>query len=165
MATRESKSVAAPGVPEIVFSRVFDAPREMVFDAWTDPEQVVHWWGPKGFSLTIHKMDVRVGGEWIFTMHGPDGVDYPNHNVFTEIVRPSLIAKTHGDRKDAPGTGFHMRATFETVEGDKTLLTMNLLFASVTQRDEIARVYGAVEGGRQTLDRLAAFLETVEVAA
>lgn len=96
MSLRGSSAVAEAGAAEIVLSRVFDAPREMVFDAWTDPEQVVQWWGPTGFTTTIKEMDVRVGGRWTLTMHGPDGTDYPNKSVFTRVERPSVIAYRHG---------------------------------------------------------------------
>jgi hypothetical protein len=71
---------------EIVFTRVFDAPRRMVWEAWTDPKQLVLWWGPRGFTTTIDEMDLRAGGVWKLVMHGPDGTDYPNKNIFTEVV-------------------------------------------------------------------------------
>src|SRR5438128_10473572 len=73
---------------EIVVTRVFDAPRELVFEAWTDPTRVVQWWGPHGFTTTIHEMDVRPGGVWRFVMHGPDGTDYPNKVGFAEAAEP-----------------------------------------------------------------------------
>ena len=151
---------------QIHISRLYDAPVKLVWEAWTDPQKLAQWWGPRGFKITTHRKDMKTGGHWDYTMHGPDGVDYPNHSVFTEIVRPSLIAKTHGGgREGAPGADFHMHATFETVEDNKTLLTMRLTFASLDLRDQIVNVYGAVEGGKQTLDRLATFLEMAEVTA
>lgn len=73
---------------EIVISRLIHAPRELVFKVWTDPKHVAHWWGPNGFTNTIHEMDVRPGGVWRFIMHGPDGVDYPNKIVYKEVVKP-----------------------------------------------------------------------------
>src|SRR2546430_11151240 len=76
---------------EILLTRVFDAPRELVFKVWTDPEHVGRWWGPRGFTNTIHEMDVRPGGVWRFTMHGPDGVDYLNRIVFIEVARPERL--------------------------------------------------------------------------
>ena len=84
---------------EIVISRVFDAPRERVFEAMTDPKQVVKWWGPNGFTTTIHEMDVRPGGVWRHTMHGPDGTDYPNKSVFLEVVKPERIVYKHSGGK------------------------------------------------------------------
>lgn len=68
--------------------RTIDAPRDLVFDAWTDPAHVGQWWGPDGFTTTTHEIDIRPGGVWRFTMHGPDGVDYPNEIAFEEIVPP-----------------------------------------------------------------------------
>jgi uncharacterized protein YndB with AHSA1/START domain len=80
---------------EIATTRVFDAPRDLVFDAWTSPEHVAQWWGPNGFTTTTHSMDVRPGGEWIFVMHRPDGSDYKNHIVYREVVRPERILYDH----------------------------------------------------------------------
>ena len=78
---------AAPD--EIVTTRLLNAPRALVFEAWTDPHHVAQWWGPNGFTNTIHEMDVTPGGVWRFVMHGPDGVDYPNRIVYIEVVNPS----------------------------------------------------------------------------
>ena len=73
---------------EIAATRIFDAPRELVWKAWTDPKHVAQWWGPNGFTNTIHEMNVSPGGVWRFMMHGPDGTDYPNRIVFIEVVEP-----------------------------------------------------------------------------
>lgn len=140
---------------EIVISRVFDAPRELVWDAWTNPEHVVRWWGPKGFTTTIHEMDVRPGGVWRHTMHGPDGTDYPNESVFTEVVKPERIVFSHGGgRKGDPGAQFEATWTFEAKD-DKTEVTIRMIFPSAAARDHVVKSYGAIEGGRQTLGRLA----------
>jgi uncharacterized protein YndB with AHSA1/START domain len=72
-----------------VLTRTFDAPRELVFNAWTDPKQITQWWRLTGFTTTTHEMDVKPGGVWRFVMHGPDGTDYKNKIVFIEVVRPS----------------------------------------------------------------------------
>ncbi len=74
---------------EIVATRVFDAPRALAFKAWTEPTHLARWWGPNGFTITTYEMDFRVGGAWRFVMHGPDGRDYQNENVYVEIVSPS----------------------------------------------------------------------------
>jgi uncharacterized protein YndB with AHSA1/START domain len=89
---------------EIVFTRVFDAPRRMVWEAWTDPKQLVLWWGPRGFTTTIDEMDVRVGGVWKLVMHGPDGTDYPNKSIFTEVV-PNERLRFQAERRQARRTG------------------------------------------------------------
>ena len=143
---------------EIVFTRVFDAPRRMVWDAWTDPKQLVLWWGPKGFTTTIEQMDVRAGGVWKLVMHGPDGTDYPNKSVFTEVVGlERLRYKLSGGKRGGPAAQFEMTATFED-DGDKTRITMRMAFASAEARDENVREYGSIEGGKQTLERLAEHL-------
>lgn len=144
---------------EIVIERTFDAPRELVWEAWTNPEHVVHWWGPDGFTTTITKMDFRVGGVWKLVMHGPDGRDYPNSSVFREIVAPERIVFSHGGgSKDGPSTHFLSTWTFEAL-GDRTCVTLRLLFDTPEEREQVVRAYGAIEGGRQTLARLADFLE------
>ena len=143
---------------EIVFTRVFDAPRRMVWEAWTDPKQLVLWWGPKGFTTTIDEMDVRPGGVWKLVMHGPDGTDYPNKSMFTEVVPyERLRYRLSGGKRGGTAAPFEIAATFED-EGDKTRITMRMVFASAAARDENVREYGSIEGGKQTLERLAEHL-------
>jgi len=147
---------------EIVVTRVFDAPREVVWNAWTDPEQVVEWWGPKGFTTTIHEMDVRPGGVWRRTMHGPDGTDYANKSVFIEVVKPERIVYSHdGGKKGDPGAQFQATWTFEA-QGDQTRLTLRMVFPSAAARQQVVKTYGAIEGGKQTLERLAGHLAKVD---
>jgi uncharacterized protein YndB with AHSA1/START domain len=139
---------------EIVITRVFDAPRGLVFEMWTDPKHLVHWWGPRGFTTTIQEMDVRPGGLWRMIMHGPDGVNYPNHSVFTEVVKPERLVYSHGGGKEGgPSAEFQQTVTFED-QGGKTRLTMRLLFPSAADRERVVKQFNAIEGGNQTLDRL-----------
>jgi len=146
---------------EIVISRVFDAPRELVWEAWTNPGHVAQWWGPNGFTTTIEKMDVRPGGTWQHVMHGPDGTDYPNKSVFTEVVKPERIVYDHGGgRKGSTGVHFTATWTFDEPEAGKTKLTIHMVFPSAEDRDKIVKEYGAIEGGNQTLARLAEHLAT-----
>lgn len=143
---------------EIVISRVIDAPRERVWQAWVDPKQVVNWWGPRGFTTTIHKMGVRPGGVWSLTMHGPDGVDYPNYSTFIEVVKPERIVFEHGGaKKGGPAAVFEATWTFEDV-GGKTKVTGRMVFPTAADRDKVVKAYGAIEGGKQTLERLQEFL-------
>src|SRR5271155_1615963 len=93
---------------EIVTMRVFEAPRELVFAAWTEPKHVAQWWGPNGFTNTIYEMDVRPGGVWRFVMHGPDGVDYQNKIVFVEVVKSQRLVYDH-----VSGPKFRMTVTFD----------------------------------------------------
>jgi len=144
---------------EIVLSRVFAAPRELVWQAMTTPEHVVHWWGPNGFTTTIKEMDFRVGGVWKHVMHGPDGTDYPNSSVFREIVAPERLVYSHGGaKKGGPGANFVATWTFEAIDEQTTRLTGRMVFDTPAERDLIAREYGAIEGGKQTLQRLADYL-------
>ncbi len=142
---------------EILISRTFDAPRELVWKAMTDPQHVVHWWGPDGFTTTVETMDLRVGGAWKHVMHGPDGTDYPNSSVFTEIVPLERIVFSHGDK--AGGLGAHFVATwrFEAL-GAQTRLSVHMLFDTPADRDFVVKEFGAIEGGKQTLGRLAEYL-------
>jgi uncharacterized protein YndB with AHSA1/START domain len=132
--------------------RIFDAPRDVVFRMWTDPALIGKWWGPRGFSLTIHEMDVRPGGNWRFIMHGPDGTDYDNHNVYAEVNEPEWIVFDH-----VSPPRFTVTAIFTDL-GQKTQLYFRLRFESAALREKAATQYGAVEGQRDTLDRLAELL-------
>jgi uncharacterized protein YndB with AHSA1/START domain len=161
---RLAKLVTNTSDREIVISRVVDAPRELVWQAWTDPQHVVKWWGPRGFSTTIKKMDFRVGGVWEHVMRGPDGVNYPNKSTFKEIVPLERIVYAHGGgREDGPGASFTATWTFETGESGKTRLTGRMVFPTAAMRDFVAREFGAVEGGKQTLERLSEHLPTMQM--
>jgi uncharacterized protein YndB with AHSA1/START domain len=137
---------------EIVIERTVNAPRELVWRAWTEADQIAKWWGPNGFTTTIHAMDVRVGGAWRFIMHGPDGTDYPNKIVYREIVKPERLVYDHGEDNDARSSSFRSTVTF-VAQGRKTKVTMRALFASAEARAATLK-YGAIEGGEQTLARL-----------
>nr|WP_201047253.1 SRPBCC family protein [Leptospira noguchii] len=142
---------------EIRTTRIFDAPRDLVFRMWTEPEHVIHWWGPKGFTNTFETMDVRPDGIWKFIMHGPDGTDYPNLIVFLEVIHPEKLVYKHGsDMEDHPGD-FHVTVLFSEQNG-KTTLDMTMLFNTVQQRNETVEKYGAIEGLNQTMDRLVEYL-------
>jgi uncharacterized protein YndB with AHSA1/START domain len=141
---------------EIVVSRLFDAPRELVFSAWTDRQHVAQWWGPNGFTTTVHEMDVRPGGVWRFVMHGPDDVDYDNKIVFKEVVEPERLVYTHGSGENGDHS-FEVTVTFADEDG-KTRLTLRQLYATAAERDYVAREYHAIEMGNQTLSRFADYL-------
>jgi uncharacterized protein YndB with AHSA1/START domain len=143
---------------EMVITRLIDAPRELVFEAWTNPEHVKHWWGPNGFTNTIHEMNVKPGGVWRFMMHGPDGTDFPNKIVFNEVVRPERLTYTHSSEDENDPNVFETTVTFEEQNG-KTNLTMRALFATKEERDSVTKEFGALEGGKQTLNRLEEYLK------
>ncbi len=155
--TASSKPTAHTADREIVTTRDFDAPRELVFAAWTEVKHVSNWWGPNGFTTTTHRMDVRPGGEWRFVMHGPDGRDYQNKITYIEVERPERLVYTHGGEVELEPVDFHTTVTFAEVNG-KTRVTMRAVFPSAEERDRVAREYGAIEGGQQTLARLAEHL-------
>ena len=148
----------APSVDErtIVMTRTFDAPRTLVFKAWTDPQHIGNWWGPQGFTVTTHAIDIRPGGVWSFTLHGPDGVDYPNWIVYEEITAPERLVYRHGETAADDPEQFHVTVTFAEQAG-RTLLTMNMLFSTAAERERTVG-FGAIELGQQTLGRLAEHL-------
>jgi|GEM_PF-17336 len=144
---------------EIVVTRLFDAPRALVFDCFTDTKHLVKWWGPNGFTTTTHEMDMRPGGVWRFTMHGPDGRDYKNRVVYTTVDRPNCLGYRHVGEEADEGVSFFTTITFTEREG-KTEVTLRLAFPSAAERDEVATKYGAIEGAHQTLARLGEHLAT-----
>jgi uncharacterized protein YndB with AHSA1/START domain len=145
---------------EIVLTREFDAPRELVWEAYTDARHLPHWFGPNGFTLTLHSMDVRPGGMSRYTMHGPDGTDYPNRQVYQEVERPARLVYLHGEDVDDDPGAFHVTVRFDDVGGGRTRVTQRMLFATAAQRTGVVS-FGAIELGNQTLDRLAAYLRTM----
>jgi PhnB protein len=140
----------------IVGSRTFDAPRGLVFSAWTSPEHLLHWWGPDEFSLTTHSFEFRPGGIWRFVMHGPDGRDYQNRVTFDEIVPPERIAYHHGGG-DVEPVQFRTLVTFEDL-GAQTRVTLRATFRSEKERARVIKEYGADKGMVQTLARLAHYI-------
>ncbi len=135
---------------QIVRTRVFDAPREIVWDAWTDPKQLALWWGPKGFTNTFKEFNLSSGGNWRFVMHGPDGKDYPNENIFVEIVRPERIVFDHFS-----GPKFRLTAIFKD-KGDKTELVWTMVFETAAGYEQVKPF--ALAGLEQNLDKLEAHL-------
>jgi uncharacterized protein YndB with AHSA1/START domain len=137
----------------IVTTRLLRAPQAVVWDAWTDPTKLAQWWGPNGFTNTIKKFEPWVGGRFDLTMHGPDGTDYRNESHFTVVDPMERIAYYH---ETAPK--FLATVTFEA-RGDETFLTMRGEFDTAEGHESAVRVFGAVEGAKQTLARLAALVE------
>jgi uncharacterized protein YndB with AHSA1/START domain len=153
----ESAWAAWPIDREIVLTRLVDASREAVFRAWTDPSEIVQWFGPDGMSIVTHEIDIRVGGIWRFDMVAPDGTRYGNRMEFLRIERPALIEVTHGeDAVDDPGR-FRMLVSFDEQSNGKTVVTLRQMHPSKSQRDNKIG-FGAVEYGAQTLNKLAAHL-------
>jgi uncharacterized protein YndB with AHSA1/START domain len=144
---------------EIVISRVIDAPRELVFEPFTRVRHLLRWWGPDGFTTTTRSFEFRVGGEWDFVMHGPDGTDYQEWITWREIVPPERIALVHGEFRDDPNA-FESVLTFEPA-GEQTRIVMRTVFPTRELRDEAVEKYHAIEGGEQTLRNLAGYVTEV----
>ncbi|MAM09641.1 MAG: ATPase [Rhizobiaceae bacterium] len=143
----------------IRLERVMDAPRELVFKALSDEKHLDQWWGPDGFTNETHAMDFSVGGLWHYTMHGPDGKDWPNWIRYTEITPPSRIAYDHGGERGEPA---HFRGLILLEdEGGKTRVSLILIFETAEARDATVD-FGAVDGGRQTLAKLERYVAGLE---
>jgi uncharacterized protein YndB with AHSA1/START domain len=135
----------------ILSTRVIDAPREKVFAAYENIDSLARWWGPDGFSQTVECFDFRPGGDWKFMFHGPGGKDYPNHQVWREIEKPSRIVVEH-----VSNPHYVMTMTLEDL-GGKTRLTWHQRFDSPKVRDGLAPV--CVPANEQNFDRLEAELK------
>lgn len=135
---------------------MYDAPVKAVWEAWTDPVQVAQWWGPRGFTITHHSKDLRPGGNWVYTMHGPDGTDYPNNTLYHEVEPYRRLVYDHGRTGDSPPL-FRVTATFDEING-KTRLEISMAFATPEVAQE-SRKFIKSAGGEATWDRLAEYLD------
>jgi uncharacterized protein YndB with AHSA1/START domain len=142
--------------PQIITTRLIAAPRELVWQAITTPEHLRHFWGPDGFTNTFRKYDLRVGGQALFTMHGPDGTDWPNRFIFLTVDAPHLLRFDHDNGGEGPVDHKFTNEIELTDEAGKTRIEMRMTEKDIAARDAVARY--AVEGGQQNLDRLAAFV-------
>jgi len=142
----------------LTITRAFRAPRELVFETWTDPRHLARWWGPQDFTLTTRSHEFAVGGVWDYMMHGPDGTDYPNRIEYVDIVRPERIEYRHGD--DESPERFRVVVTMADV-GGATEVTMKMAFPTAEELEFTVKTYGAVEGAKQTFSRLANEVETL----
>jgi uncharacterized protein YndB with AHSA1/START domain len=141
---------------ELQLTRLYNAPVKLVWDAWTDPAKVAKWWGPRGFTLTTHSKDLRAGGHWRYTMHGPDGTDYENHTLYYEVEKYSKLVYDHGGYEDRPPL-FRVTVTFEEFKG-KTKMVMTMAFESPERAKEMSKFIKQA-GGNSTWDRLGEFLD------
>jgi uncharacterized protein YndB with AHSA1/START domain len=153
----ENSLKAASTDREIVITRLINAPRALVFDAWTKAEHIGNWWGPRGFTTSTQSMDVQPGGEWRFIMHGPDGTDYKNRIVYLEVVKPERLVYNHSSEEGDGDEKFQTTVTFLD-RGTATEVIMRALFPTAAARDLVVAKHGAIEGGKQTLERLAEFV-------
>jgi len=148
--------MAAKNKPnELYITRVYDAPVKAVWDAWTDPKQVAQWWGPRGFTITTHRKDIRTGGYWDYTMHGPDGKDWPNKTTYLEVEKHARLVYDHG-ANDTQGPLFRVTVTFSENKG-KTTMEMTMALPTAEAAAETKKFIKQA-GGNSTWDRLAEFL-------
>ena len=136
---------------EMRMTRTFKAPIDLMWEVWTNPEHIVNWWGPDGFTNTIHKMDFQEGGEWRMTMHGPDGTNFPNRSIFREIIPLKKIVFEHFNPH------FITTVIFES-EDEETQIDWSLLFDTAEMRETVIKAHKADEGQKQNLEKLEKYL-------
>lgn len=141
---------------ELHLTRYYDAPVNAVWDAWTDPAQAAHWWGPRGFTITTHSKDLRAGGFWSYTMHGPDGTDYPNKTAYLEVEEHRRLVYDHGGNDDRPPL-FRVTVLFSEKAG-QTKMDMTMTLPSKEAAEQTHHFIKAA-GGYTTWDRLGEYLE------
>lgn len=146
---------------EISITRIYDAPVKIVWDAWTDPAQAAKWWGPRGFTITTHSKDLRPGGHWHYTMHGPDGVDYPNKTKYFEVEPCARLVYDHGGN-DSQAPLFRVTVLFSEIEG-KTKMEMSMAFSSYESMLASKKIIKDASGN-STWDRLAEYLAKESIA-
>jgi len=137
---------------EIRISRLLNAPIDLVWEVWTNPEHIKNWWGPNGFTNTISIMNVQPDGEWNLIMHGPDGTDYRNESIFKEVVKHKKLVYDH-----ISGPKFTATITFEE-QGDKILLSWHMLFRNKEEFIQTVKTFKADEGLKQNVEKLQAYL-------
>ncbi len=163
MATNEP--VGSSSERDLVLHRDLDAPRVLVWAALTDPSHLANWWGPTGFITETHSYDLVPGGAWHMTMHGPDGRPYLNHAIFEEVEAPHRLVLRYVDAEGGERAMHNTTITLTELSPGRTRLTLAMRFPTAEARAVAVDQYGAVEGGRQTLGRLATFLEGTQGAA
>lgn len=146
---------------EIIMTRLLNAPRELVWEVFTNPEHLANWWGPFGFTITTHHKVTQVGEQWRLTMHGPDGTDYPNKIIYDEVTKPERLVFHHSGDADSMGVN-HITTIELKEEGNKTRLLFKLTFPSLEKLEAVNAEYGAVEGGKQTTARLEQYLTNLQ---
>lgn len=156
----KTKMIKEPGKQEFIFERTFDAPRELVFDVYTDPNRMADWWGPEGYPILEQEMDVRSGGSWMVAQADKDGERFSFHGVYHEVKSPERIVWTF----EFDGTPGHISLetiTFEEIDG-KTKVTGKSIYQSVEDRD--AMIESGMESGlNEGLDRFERLLEKYKV--
>lgn len=151
MVANKRAPIARPNERDILSERLLDAPRDLVWEVWTNPQHVNQWWGPRGFTNSLKEMSVKPGGVWRFDMIGL-GHSYPNKLTFLEVKKPERLVMSHGDDSANPDN-FLVTVDFKE-EGTKTRVVFSGRFATVAERDRVIKEHGALEGNQQTLDKM-----------
>lgn len=138
---------------ELRISRLLNAPVDLVWEVWTNPDHIKNWWGPDGFTNTIHQMVVQAGGEWDLVMHGPDGTDYKNKSIFKEIIPLKKIVYEH-----ITGPVFTATITFEA-KGESTQMEWHMLFRNREEFVQTVTTFKADEGLRQNIEKLNLYVQ------
>ena len=157
----KTKIIAEPGKHEIFIEREFDAPRELVFKAFIDPDLIVQWWGPRDLTTTIEKMDVKPGGSWRFISTSPDGTQDVFYGEYVEIDPPTLISQTFNYEPIGPGHESMEIAKFEELPDGRTKVVSQSVFKSVEDRDGMIGS-GMEEGLNESYERLDQLLEKIK---
>lgn len=154
----KNEPASQAGTRELVITRVLDAPRRVVFRAWTQPDRLARWFGPKGFTSTVYELDVRPGGRWRARMRSPEGVDHWAQGTYREVAEPERLVFTWAWEKPESTPGREMLVTLTFAEqGAKTSLTLRQAeFETTGDRDE------HVEGWNESFDRLAGYVSKAE---
>ena len=155
----QTQIVAQPGKKEIVITRVFDAPRELVFKTYTDPKLLPQWWGPRRLTTRVDKMDVAFGGAWRFIQRDSEGNEYAFHGRYLEIVPSERLVQTF-NYEALPGHEMTETVRFEAVDG-KTEVTDTAVFRTVEDRDGMVHS-GMADGVRESMDRFAELLGRIQ---
>jgi uncharacterized protein YndB with AHSA1/START domain len=150
--------IVEPGKQEIVITRTFDAPRELVYRAYTDPDLIPRWWGPRQYETVVDRLEPRQGGVWRFLNRDADGTEYAFHGVIHE-ASPERIVQTF-EFEGEPGHVALDTAVLEDAGGGRTRVTATSVFQSVADRDGMV-ASGMESGARETYDRLAELLKTL----
>lgn len=135
--------------------RIFDAPVELVWEAWTNPDYLAQWWGPNGFTTTIHQMNVKAGEEWRLTMHSPDGQNFPNRSIFKEVILHRKIVFEHFN------PNFITTVIFEA-QGDKTSMQWTMVFENAEMLETIVKAHKADKGLEQNVEKLEKYLSQLK---
>src|SRR2546426_4076374 len=154
--TGNTVNFSKPSDREVMMTRVFDAPRALVWEAYTDPKLIPRWWGPRYLTTTIDKMDLKPGGSWRFVSRAPDGTEFGFHGVYREIVKPERISWTF-EFEGTPGHVSVDSATFEEIDG-RTKVTVRSLFETKADRDGML-ASGMESGFSESMERLGELLK------